>query len=296
MQDLPQSKIKGRPLIAFTAILFGTESIVLQLAYGGGWTVFSLMCARFVLASIFLYGAILISHSPLITPKGYRLETLLLAAVQFITGICLFQAVAHLPAGIAILFFYAYPSITAVVSRLVYKRPLQKTNVIALVISAGGLILLYWSTNITLSVVGIIYAVLAATFQAFRMNIAEHLMPHVNTLTYNFNAAVFISGASAVILLFGADSDFSFTALTSAGWLSWLYLALLITGVATFLLNYCVKIVGAVECSLFMLLEPPTTVLLAFLIFGDQMTAMQLVGGLLILTAIAVPVIFNKHK
>ena len=33
-------------MVAFSAILYGCESVTVKLAYGGGWTVFSLMAAR----------------------------------------------------------------------------------------------------------------------------------------------------------------------------------------------------------------------------------------------------------
>ena len=134
-----------RGIVCLTALLFGTESVVIQLAYAGGWSVFPLLTGRYLIASVVLFFVTKAYRVPLLIQKGERLHTLLLVLLQLIVNICLLQALAYLPAALAILFFYAYPALTALVTRVFYHRPLTRTKTMALILSGVGLILLYWT-------------------------------------------------------------------------------------------------------------------------------------------------------
>ena len=99
-----------------------------------------------------------------------------------------------------------------------------------------------------------------------------------------------------ILFLFSADNVFSLSAVTVDGWFYLFYVSVFITSLASFLITIYIPRLGAVESSLFMLLEPPTATLFAFLVFGDTLTGLQFLGGALIMTAVALPLIFEVKR
>lgn len=283
-------------MVAFSAFLYGCESVTVKIAYAGGWTVFSLMAARFTVAIVIFALAVGVTGSPWLVERGQRWATLRLAFVYAAALICLYLAYYYLSPALATLFFYAYPSFTAIISRLVYKRPLHSFDVVALVLSALGLLLLYWSSGDTISMLGMMFALLSALFQGIRYNISERLMPHVTVITYNFNTAIVVAAVGWVISLLGGAGDFTPAGVTVPGWLALAGLGLVISSGATFLTMKFIPRVGAIATSLLMLLEPPVAAALGWIIFGDKLSGWQLIGGGLVLASVMLPIIFREKR
>ena len=281
-------------MVAASALLYGCESVTVKIAYAGGWTVFSLMTARFTVAVLVFALAVKLKGAPWLVEKGQRLTTLKLCFFHIAALICLYQAYDRLPAALATLFFYAYPSSTAIVSRLVYKKPLRTPDIVALVISAVGLVLLYWSSMEAISLLGVVFALLSAFFQGFRYNISEELMPKVTVLTYNFNAVIIVAATGWLICLLGGAGSFSLPAVTLPGWLAMIMVGVMVSGAATFRTMKYIPKVGAVVTCLLMLLEPPMAACLGWLVFGDRLSGWQLFGGGLVLSSILLPIIFRE--
>lgn len=283
-------------MVAFSAILYGCESVTVKIAYAGGWTVFSLMAARFTVAVLVFAAAVKLAGAPWLVERGQRWETLRLCFVHIAALICLYLAYAYLPAALATLFFYAYPAATALISRLFFNKRLRAADVAALVISALGLLLLYWSSVGSISLLGVMFALLSAFFQGFRYNMSERLMPRVTVLTYNFNAVVVIAAVGWLICLLGGAPAFKLRDVTVPGWLAMIMVGVLVSGAATFLTMKFIPRVGAVATSLLMLLEPPLAAALGWLVFGDALSSWQLVGGGLVLLSVMLPILFHEKR
>lgn len=283
-------------MVAVSAVLYGCESVTVKIAYAGGWTVFSLMAARFTVAVLVFAAAVRLSGSPWLVERGQRWSTLGLCLVHIGALICLYLAYDYLPPALATLFFYAYPSATALISRLVYKKPLRSADLVALALSAVGLLMLYWSSVGSISMLGVLFALLSAFFQGFRYNISERLMPKVTVVTYNFNAVVVVAAVGWLICWLGGAKGFSLSGVSWPGWLTLAALGLLVSSAATFLTMKYIPQVGAVATSLLMLLEPPIAAGLGWLAFGDRLSGWQLLGGGLVLASVMLPMIFREKR
>lgn len=283
-------------MVAFSAVLYGCESVTVKLAYGGGWTVFSMMAARFTVAILVFAAAVALTRSPWLVDREQRWPTLRLCLVYIAALICLYQAYDYLSPALATLFFYAYPSFTALISRFIYKKPLRGTDLLALILSALGLLLLYWSSADSISLMGVTFALLSACFQGFRYNLSERLMPQVNVVTYNFNAVVVTATVGWLICAWGGAGDFAFSRVSGVGWLTMIALGLVISGGATFLTMKFIPRVGAVVTSLLMLLEPPIAAALGWIVFDDALSGWQLTGGALVLAAVMLPILFRGKE
>jgi len=223
-----------------------------------------------------------------------RLSANVLAGV-----IMLYLALALLPATLAILFFYAYPSFTSLLHILLKRGPLGAPRLLALLISALGLILLYWSSNASLAFWGVVCALASALLQASKLFQTARLLKHISAARLNLFTAFTTTLATGLFFLtrgFSGAGGFGLAAISGSGWLYMLTLGMVVTVFGNLFMTQGIHNVGAVDTSLVLLLEPLTTAGLAFLIFGDQLSLWQSLGGLLILLAVALPAAANLKR
>jgi drug/metabolite transporter (DMT)-like permease len=281
-----KDKAVGRLTVALAAILFGCESVGVQLCYLGGFDTITLYATRFAIALLFFAATVLIFKVPFFVEKEYRLRVVIIGLGYVGTTWFLFSALGRLPAALAILFFYVYPSLTALIARIFWHQKLGAIKICALLLSAAGLVMLYWSSAAGIELLGLLFALLGALCNAIKLNIAGEVLPKVNIFTYSFDvfAVMFLSIFIIVPLGGGINLDVEP--------MSWIYLLFLTVGVtfgAGLLINRGLKSVPAVDVSILCLLEPPVTALTAYLFFHYLLTPWQLAGGILLLIAVVLP-------
>ncbi len=276
--------------MAGIAIIFGTEAVIVQLGYGNGFDVLSLAATRFLIASVFYLGLARLKKKPLLVARELWGGTLVLSLLTTGCSFAIYTAVSLIPASLAILFFYAYPSLTALASRLLFHgERLTPSTVLALLLSAVGLVLLYWSSMADINPWGVVVALTGAVLQALRLNLVDRVVSRTDMITFNLDCTVAVAVMYNLAMLFWEKGRYGWVSVTVPGWLIILYLALAVTVAGMYVVYRGIHILGPVPCSLLLLLEPPTTAVMALIIFKDLLTGWQLLGGALILTAVALP-------
>ena len=99
-------------------------------------------------------------------------------------------------------------------------------------------------------------------------------------------ALLVLTGASASFAVVGLATGSIDLALTGEAWLWLILIALVSTVVAVSAFFAGLRRVGPSEAAILSTFEPPVTVVLAFLVLGERLTAPQLAGGALVLAAV----------
>lgn len=290
---------KGYFILVLSAIIWGMEAILVKLCYSSGFSVTALLSLRYAV-SLPVFALILKKQGQPLLPPLELLKPLLLLALNVLAGVVmLYLAIALLPATLAILFFYAYPSFTSLFHFLLKRGSLGALRLVALAVSAGGLILLYWSSNAGLSFWGVVCALLSALLQAGKLFQTDRLLPRISAASLNLFTALTTTLAVGLFFMvqgiFGSQG-FGLSAISNIGWLYMLALGMFVTVFGNLFMTLGIKYVGAVDTSLILLLEPLATAALAFWIFGDRLSLWQLIGGVLILLAVALPAVAGFMK
>lgn len=280
-----KNKTGGFLLIALSVILWGSEGIVAQLCYGEGANVTMLMLMRYgMMAVIYLIIAKAI-HRPILVSKGNRKAMVLISAMHLVAQLCLYSSFFFIPAPLTILFFYIYPSISSIIARIINKESLGWGRILALIVSGIGLISLYWTTWETVSMIGIILALLAALGYAVALIIEERTLPEIDKISYNASLSIFIALAFVVYNTVGGSWNFE---ITSIGWIYIIMSAIFCTAVPFYLHGHGVALVGAVDTSIISLLEPLSAALFSYIVFKYFLDSQQMAGAILILAGIVV--------
>lgn len=284
----PKNKAFGYTISCTSAIIWGTEGVLAKLCYGSGFSVAGLLSMRYILAALTVLLMVRLFRAPLLPPKHLRPKMLAIALVTTLNTFCLYMALNYLPPTLAILFFYAYPAFTTLLCAATGRQPFRLPQVMALLLSAGGLLLLYWSSLGEIMIIGVLFALLAASGQAIKLTYSKSLLAEMDIWTFNFSLTVVAMLGYNIYAMLGFGGGYTLAAVPQ-GWLYLLILGAVITVCGNLFMFMGVDLIGAVNNAIVSLLEPPTTALLAFLVFGDLLMGWQVFGGVLILLAVALP-------
>ena len=274
----------GIALVLVSATAFGTNAIFGKLAYAAGLGTSQTLAFRFLLGALGMWAlAIALRQNPLRFPRK-RLLTLLALGAVFYTAqsFSYFTALRTLPASLVVLIAYIYPSQVVIVGWLFLHRRISLWAAVTLVASFTGVLLLLGGAQMQLSW-GLLFAVAAPTVYTSYILVGETVMSDVPAVGAS---AVIISGAAVMFaIIAGLGGELRLPA-TAGGWAVAFGIALIPTMIAisTFLAG--LPRIGAARSSLISTWEPVVTIFLAVILFHDSFTALQVLGGVLILGAV----------
>lgn len=276
----------GAVLCLISAAGFGAMAIFGKLAYDDDVSTFTLLFVRFTLAGALFW--LVIATRPALRPTGAGARAVLtglgLGAVGYATQAGLFfGALQRLDASLLALLLYTYPAWVTLAALGLGREPVAGRKLVALGLSSVGLVVvLAGAASGELDPIGALMGVAAAVAYTIYILVADSAGLALAPLTLS---ALVCTGAAATFtvigLAFGA-LDFGFA---GQGWIWLACIAVVSTAVpiATFFAG--MARVGPSSAAILSTFEPVVTVTLAFLAFGERLSALQLAGATLVLGA-----------
>jgi drug/metabolite transporter (DMT)-like permease len=262
-----------------------------KLAYDEGATVGTLLSVRFGLAAALFWALVLASGAAheIRALRGRDIATALaLGAVGYaLQAGCFFAALARVDASLLSLLLYTFPAMVAVAAIVLGRERADVRRLAALGLASCGLVLVLASAEAgALDALGAALALGAAvtytTYILVSEGVAGRIRPSLLSALVCTGAAVSLTLGSA---LFG---DLRPGEVSPAGW-GWLAGIAVVSTVAAVSLFFAgLKRVGPTTASVLSTVEPVVTVVLAFIVFGELLGALQLIGGALVIAAVLV--------
>jgi drug/metabolite transporter (DMT)-like permease len=269
---------------------FGAMAIFGKFAYENGATVGTLLSVRFVLAAVLFWmlvlgGRAVVAELRALAPRDVALALGLGAAGYSLQAGCYFTALQRIDASLLSLLLYTFPAIVATAAVLLGRERMDARRLVALTLASAGLVLVLAGAGAgTIDALGaglaLGAAVVYSTYILVSDGVAARVRPGLLSALVCTGAAAALTVSTALLgQLRPAD-------LTGAGW-GWLAaMALVSTVVAMALFFAGLRRVGPTTASILATVEPIVTVLLAFLVFGERLGPVQLVGGGLVVAAV----------
>jgi drug/metabolite transporter (DMT)-like permease len=273
-------------MVLISATAFGTSSILAKVAYAVGFEVYQLLAFRFVVAAIGMWGiALALRQNPSRLPRERLLQLFALGAIVYTAqSLTYFLALRALPASLCILIVYIYPSLVVIAGWLFLRRPITRWHGIALASSFLGVALLLGGARFTLAW-ALVFAVAAPVIYTGYILLGERIMVAVPAV--GASAVIFTGAALAFCVLSAFGHQLALPA-SASGWAVGLAIAVAPTMIAISFFMAGLPRVGASRAALLSTWEPVVTVLLAVVLLGDRLSAVQVAGGLLVLLAVVV--------
>ena len=281
----------GALMCLASAVAFGAMGIFGKLAYDDGATVGTLLSARFLLAALLFW--------VLVAGTGASRQLRTLAARDIGMALALgavgysaqagayFAALQRLDASLLSLLLYTFPAMVTVAAVALGRERASRRTGVALTLASAGLFLVLAGAGAGAldplgTLLGISAAVVYTTYILTSAGVTERVGPLLLSALVCTGAATTLTLAGVI----GGDLHPGHVSAAGFGWLAGI--AVVSTVVAVSLFFAGLKRVGPTTASILSTAEPVTTVVLAFLAFGESLGPVQLAGGALVLGAVLV--------
>ena len=273
-------------MVLGSATAFGTVGIFAKLGYASGLGTEQTLAFRFLLAAIAMCMlAIALGQNPLRLERARLIALLALGAFVYTAqSLTYFLALRSLPASLAVLIAYIYPSLVVLAGWLFLRRSVSSWTWVALLASFAGVAMLVGGARFQLSW-ALALAIASPTIYTVYILVGERVMSSVPAVAAS---AVIISGAAIAFCLLAALNHELALPRNAGGWAVGVGIALVPTMIAISLFLAGLPRVGAARAALLSTWEPVVTVLLAVVILGDRLSVGQVVGGMLVILAVVV--------
>jgi drug/metabolite transporter (DMT)-like permease len=264
------------------AVTLGAGHVCARLAFANGVNVLTAATTRSVCAGLLLLALLQLRRTPVLPlPREFK-PTLILGVLIAAQTVLIQLAVALMPVTLAILFFYIYPFFTGLAAALLGDERFSWQLGVALVAAFAGLALVLGVGAEPVSLGGLAAAIGAALSFTGAVVLAPKLAPGLAAPLRTFymlatTAAIFLAVSAVSLDVQGPQNG--------AGWIGLAGLALLYAAgiIALFLL---LPLLGPVQSSVILNLEPVAVAVVAWIALGEALTPLQMAGALVVVAAV----------
>lgn len=282
----PENKNLGTVLVIISAACFGMMAIFIKYAYQAELSTLTILSLRFSIAALVMWGIVFLKKENPFVERTQFLALLGLGAMGYGLMSTFFTiSVRLVSASMASIILYTYPVIVTLLSSFIYREKITKYKVISLIISSTGLVMVVGIAFNGLNYLGVFYGFMAAVVYSLYIVISNKFLSEVNPIIIT----TYISTSAAIMFNVAGWSQGAINMIIGpTGWLSVLAIAIISSVAAILAFFHGMKIVGPSRASIISSMEPVVTIVVAFLLFGENMSLWQLVGVVMVIGAVII--------
>jgi drug/metabolite transporter (DMT)-like permease len=275
---------KGTAVSVLSSASYAGMVVFLRYAYQAGILPGTAVFLRFAVASAALILILTLTRRWINLPRRQIISLLLLGfAAYTLLGTTWFVALNTTPAWLVSLIVALYPLTVNLGSWLFLKEPIRYPQITALGATLLGAVVLFWRPfeganwlGVTLMLVNV---AVNTTYILVGQRWTRGIPPMMSTAWMMVGATVGTFGYA----LLSHQLSFSFA---PVGWLWAASFAVISTALAISAFWWSVALMGAARAAIVGSLEPLGAIMLSVLVLGERLTALQIVGGALILAGV----------
>lgn len=270
----------AKAMMATAVFVFGTIApFVRNINVSSG----ELALYRAVMASVLIGGFLLITRQSLSVSKIKKELLLLLTsgAAMGINWILLFEAYKYTTVSAATLSYYFAPVIVTVVSPLLFKERLSAKQIICFVMSTVGLVMITGTAvGGSRDMLGIAFGLGAALLYATVVLINKFItgVEGIHRTFVQFLATIVVLAPYVAL-----SSGFTLMQINKIGWILLIVVGVVHTGITYCMYFSALRELPGQKIAILGYIDPVVAVLVSVLWLGENITALQIIGGLLIL-------------
>jgi drug/metabolite transporter, DME family len=299
MRSLSSHPLFGFAIVIAAASLFGTLGPLSRIAYDAGMEPLAFVGWRalvgMIATALFVAwrirrGAAGLVRIEALTPRA-RLLLGIAALTGFTLNLAMFIAFDLVTVALALLAFYTYPAIVAVVAVALGRERLDRPKLAALSLALAGMVAVVAgqldpSAGIDFNWLGVGLALSAAVSQAVFVTISRdgyRAVPTDQAMTVILLVTVVCTFLLAIVT--GAAATLAFPLTNPSVLPLVLFTGLFAAAIPSLAFLAGIRRIGGLRAGILMLIEPVVGVALAALLLSEQLQPVQLLGGAAILAA-----------
>jgi drug/metabolite transporter (DMT)-like permease len=275
-----------------SSILFSFNIVLARMAYDAGSNALTVNLARSTCLTVSLYVAItLAGRSARLAPRE-RNASLLIGLLWAVQMIGLLLAIGFMPVGLAVLTYYIYPLILALIAAALGRDRLSVWRIVAMVVAFAGLALALDVPGGSLDWRGIAAALVASVSMATLMAWSEGTMAGQDSRVITLHVMAASMGVFIVLAVILGGLAFP------SGTLGWLAFtgASVFFSIASFCLFIAIGLIGPVRTGVIDNGSPIWAILFAAVLIGEVLGPFQWIGAAIVVGAIIANQILDHHR
>lgn len=273
---------RGVIMALAVGVSFASNTSLAALAYRGGATPLAVLLARSVTAFLLLFLLLKARGVAVTLPPPRRYGALAIGAVFASYSFGVLQAIQWLPVGLVVATFYSFPILVGVVEWWSGRQPFSARTAIALLVAFCGIVLALDVFGAKLHRLGIGLVLAGAVGVTIVMTMSARVRGSGDSRPVTLHMLGTAIILFILVALVHGGVQLPHTALAWAAFVG----APLFYSFGIITLFVVVAELGPVKTSLFMNIEPVTSVVLGFVLLDQRLGHIQLFGIGLVVSAV----------
>lgn len=276
---------KGHLLVLISTFGFGIVPLLAKFSLDQGMNAETILTYRFLIAGTFFIIYCLCKQIRLYTDVKTSFKLFMMGLLYALESSIFFEAFNHISPSIGQLIFQINPIMVAFGAYFVFREKITKNVVYALLLTAVGCTLLFWEPTAHVTTLGVFLVFLSALFYTIYIILGKKMLKNIPPMVVTTYTTV---GCGVFLLAYTLINGkmMLVTEPIILGVIATLSIFSTIISILTFAMG--LRILGATKASIISAIEPVITVVLAFLLFGETLNWVQIIGAALIVFSILV--------
>ena len=282
------------------AVGFSAKAILVKLAYLDHVDAMTLLALRMVFSVPFFIGVALWARQHHAEPLNTH-DRLLVLGLGLIGYYCSsfldFLGLEYISAGLERLILFLYPTMTVILSALLYKRAIGKKVIAAMALCYAGIALVFLhdvGTKESGIVIGASLVFASTLSYSIYLVGAGHAIARIGTMRFTAYAMVVASAAS--LLQFVVMRPLSVLELPMRVYELSIAMAIFSTVLPVFLLSFAIHRIGSGSASLIGTVGPVSTIYMAYVFLNEHISLLQIAGSILVLGGVLIISLNSKKQ
>ncbi|MHA7059095.1 DMT family transporter [Aquimarina sp. M1] len=271
-------------------ILFSAKAVMVKMAYKYSISSEHLLLFRMLFALPF-YLTIAIIDQPTNTKNINKIDYFWIIFFGFI-GYYLasyfdFLGLQYIKAGLERIILFVYPTLVVIISRIFLKNKITKKQLIAISITYIGVLITFWNElqqDNTDTTLGVLLIFLSAITYATYLVGSGWLIPKFGVV--RFTSYVMIVSSFCIILQYLFFDRGNLLNYESEVYVLAILMAFFSTIIPSYLISYAIGRLGASKVAIIGSLGPVSTIILAFFLLNESISASQVIGSAIVILGI----------
>lgn len=267
----------GVVIVLLSAFFSALMPTFVKFAYQSELTVTTVLFFRFALSTVVLFSFLIITKQKFLLDKKTLLRLFVLGAIfNTLQAATYFSSLKYIPASLAVLISYTYPTFTAIVTCLWDREPITHAIAFSLISSFVGLVLMLGTCLGQINMIGVLLATGASLFYTGYIVLTNKMLKKMPPLITSSYITLFSMVGTVFLSLFSAEK-ISFDIPSIA----WPWILALVSFSALTILSFFkgLKILGPTKATVLCTFEPLFGVVVAMILFQERLTGMQFLGA-----------------
>lgn len=287
-----QDALVGVFFALLAAVGFSAKAILVKLAYLHRVDAVTLLALRMAFSVPFFIGVALWARRRHAEPlsRHDRILVVILGLIgYYLSSFLDFLGLQTISAGLERLILFLYPTMTVVLSAVLYKRAIGRTVMVAMAVCYAGIALVFFHDVGTLQggiVVGAALVFASTLSYSVYLVGAGHAIARIGAA--RFTAYAMIVATIASLLQFALTHPFHALDVPARVIELALAMAIFSTLLPVFLLSHAIRRIGSGSTSLIGSIGPVSTIFMAYVFLQERVTALQVAGSALVLAGVVI--------